>query len=141
MLSKDGTTCLLHFSIAIVFIGGIFLTIGLVGEKQWDSGKHDKWKYGVAENLVILGVLIELIGDGGVFFSSERLQAISDHEVAILNKEAGDARRDAGTANERAANAERDTAKIERDNVKLRRVLTRPEFVVDDSEGAFSKLK
>ena len=72
-----------------MFVGGILLTTGLVGEKRWDSGKHDKWKrrYGIAENLVIFGVLIELITDGGVFFFSERLQSFDEITIAKLNNE------------------------------------------------------
>jgi hypothetical protein len=92
---------------------GLLLVIGLLGE----LARSKKWKDHLRtfEVMVILGVAGELIGDGGIFVFSERLQAISDTELALLNVEAGRFR-------EGAAN-------IERENLKLRAAMAPRETI------------
>src|SRR4051794_38580251 len=98
-LSRSATSSALHISELVVLLFGLLLVVGLIGE----LAKSAKWKsrLRIFEPFVIVGVAGELIGDGGIFVFSERLQAISDAEVAHLNKEAGDARKEAGKAIER----------------------------------------
>jgi hypothetical protein len=102
-LSKDATYFWLHASEWTLLIFGIILTLGLIGEyrKKWED--HIK----TFEILVIIGVAGELFGDGGIFIFSERLQTISDHEVAGVNKQAGEANRKAGESNKEAGAARR----------------------------------
>ena len=78
-----------------MFLFGTLLVAGLIGE----LAKTPKWKARLRtfELMVIWGVSGELVGDGGIFVFSERLQAISDAEVANLNKEAADVRKEAAS--------------------------------------------
>ncbi len=107
-LSKSATSSALHISELTVLLFGLLLVVGLIGELS----KSPKWKARLRafELMVVVGVGGELIGDGGIFVFSERLQAISDADVATLNREAGDARKDAGEANKRAGSALKDAA-------------------------------
>ena len=57
------------------------------------------------EMLVIIGVLGELLGDGGVFLFSNQLQIISDKEIADVVKSAGDAKTSAQGAARAAIDA------------------------------------
>jgi hypothetical protein len=71
-LSKGATVELLHLSIAILFIFGVALAIGLVGELRWESEKNARITsrqrreffsrpnlYRTCEMVVIVGVLSE----------------------------------------------------------------------------------
>lgn len=93
-LSEGTTVELLHISIAVVFIFGVAVALGLVGELLWESGKKasaSPWEprryfsrkklYRACEVIVIAGVVGELIGDAGVFVFSGQLQAIFEVEI------------------------------------------------------------
>ena len=81
----------LHWSEIVLLIFGAVLTAGLVGE--YLEHKSDWWKrkLKVFEMCVIIGVLGELLADGAIFSVTQRLQELSDREVATLNKKADDA--------------------------------------------------
>jgi len=95
-LSKSATSSALHISELAVLLFGLLLVVGLIGELS----KSEKWKVRLRmfELMVIIGVAGELMGDGGIFVFSERLQAISEAEVARLNVEAGALRQRAAEA-------------------------------------------
>jgi hypothetical protein len=116
-LSKSATFSALHLSELIVLLFGVLLVVGLIGE----LAKSARWKARVRlfEIMVIVGVAGELFGDGGIFVFSERLQTISDQEVARLNVEAGTARQKAADAEKEAADAQKQAAEIQRENLLL----------------------
>jgi hypothetical protein len=88
-LSKSATSNWLKASEWMLLGFGLVLVVGIVGEiKAWMWGR---WKKRF-EYMVLIGVMGELLADGGIFLFSSRLQAISDREVADLNKEAVEAR-------------------------------------------------
>jgi len=103
-VSKSTASLGLHISEVVLLAFGLLLAVGLVGEYT----KSDKWKeYArLCELMVIVGVLGELIGDGGMFLFSEALQSVSDLEVAQLNVKAAGAEQKAAEERERAAQAE-----------------------------------
>jgi hypothetical protein len=72
----------LRFSEITLIASAILLAVGLFGE--WPDS--ESWKkrllYKAAKAAVILGVLGELLGDGGIFSSSERLQEIQESHIA-----------------------------------------------------------
>lgn len=109
-MSKGTATSALHLSELFVLLFGLLLVVGLIGE----LAKSDKWKAHLRlfEILVIVGVAGELIGDGGIFAFSERLQTISDAEVARLNKESAQLREKASEADERTSRNEKDAAQL-----------------------------
>lgn len=89
-LSKSATTSALNWSELILLIFGIVLVAGLVGEYKTPEPHSRRMKF--FEMLVIVGVLGELLGDGGIFLFSKQLQVISEIEIAGANKNAGDAK-------------------------------------------------
>jgi hypothetical protein len=86
-LSKAATAAILNISEWSLLLGGVVLVIGLVGELKTDDKCTDAQKlwYKRFEWAVIIGVAIELLADGGVFFASRRLQTISDAEIVSAN--------------------------------------------------------
>ena len=97
-LSKSATISALNWSELALLIFGIILVAGLVGEYKTLQPHSRRMK--LFEMLVIIGVLGELLGDGGVFLFSNQLQIISDKEIADVVKSAGDAKASAqGAAN------------------------------------------
>lgn len=94
--SKYWTEAWLHVSEIALLIFGITLSLGLVGEFLADHKKKDypwckKWKREF-EILVILGVMGELLADGGIFSFGMHLQTIADQEVAAFNAVAEEAK-------------------------------------------------
>jgi hypothetical protein len=81
-LSKAGTLTALHWSEWIVLLFGVVLVMGLIGEIV-KSPIH-RW-YKRFELMVVIGVAGELLGDGGIFVFTERLEAINETEVAQLD--------------------------------------------------------
>ena len=111
-LSKSASLTALDVSEWALLVFGILLVIGLIIEYRAEHGS--RWmKFG--ELLVIIGVAGELLGDGGIFLFSRHLQAIADHEIIELTKEAGTAKDSAKTAHEEA-----DTVKKETDELTTR---------------------
>ncbi len=102
-LSKSATNSALNWSELVLLIFGIVLVVGLVGEYKTLEPHSRRMKF--FEMLVILGVLGELLGDGGIFLFSHQLQVISDNEIAEVTRNAGDARTSAREAAEAAARA------------------------------------
>jgi hypothetical protein len=135
-LSKSATSTALDMSEWALLVFGLVLVVGIFGEyKKLPKRVLLMWPASVFEMMVMIGVAGELMGDGGVFLFSRHLQTISDGELAVLNKEAGEARRDAGNANKEAGTArteaanttlragrlEKDAAQLRRDTVGLQR--------------------
>jgi hypothetical protein len=81
----------LRFSEVTLIASAILLTFGPLGE--WPDS--ESWKkrllYKAAKAAVILGVLGELLGDGGIFSSSERLQEIQESHIAAAENRAAKA--------------------------------------------------
>jgi hypothetical protein len=136
-LSKAATYSAMHLSELVVLLFGVLLVAGLVGE----LAKSPKWKARERcfELMVIIGVSGELFGDGGIFVFSERLQTISDQEVAGLNIEAGVARQNAAEAERSAAEAQRKTAEIQKENLLLRAQIG-PRRLSGDQKSKLKKL-
>jgi len=84
---------------SILFAFGLLLVAGLLGESFF--AEKTKW-YKLAEALVVVGVLGELVADGRIFSLTAQLEALTDLQVAELNRDAGDARLATGKAIERA---------------------------------------
>jgi hypothetical protein len=99
-LSKSSTSTALNWSELALLVFGIVLVIGLVGEYKTLEPHSRRMK--LFEMLVIIGVLGELLGDGGVFLFSNQLQVISDKEIAEAIRSAGDAKLSAEAAREAA---------------------------------------
>jgi hypothetical protein len=107
LLSKSSATFWLHISEAVLFVFGILLVVGLIGEKKvpwWHS------RFRTFELLVIIGVAGELLGDGGVFVFSGDLQTIADAELAQITTDVGSTRTAAKDAADAAGRA-KDSAK------------------------------
>jgi hypothetical protein len=111
--SKLATSVALDVSEIALFLFGVLLVAGLIGE----YAKSERWKKHVRtfEMFVIIGVAGELLADGGIFLFSNHLQTTADLEIADLTKKAGDAIRDAASANERASKNEREAAQLRSD--------------------------
>ena len=145
-LSKSATSAALHVSEIVLLLFGVVLVVGLIGE----YAESERWKKWVKlfEMMVIIGVAGELLADGGIFLFSRQLEAISEVEIAGLNKEAGEARRTAGEANERAANVERHAAQLAKnaederlERVKLQEKMAWRKLTPEQAKRIVDKLK
>lgn len=87
-LSKAWTESALSWSELALLVFGALLVAGLVGEYR--TAEKSKW-YKRFEMFVIIGVLGELLADGGIFLFTSHLEMLNALEVAALNKEAGQA--------------------------------------------------
>lgn len=99
-LSKSATSSALDWSELTLFVFGIVLVIGLIGDHKTPDPHSRRMK--LFEIFVIVGVAGELLADGGVFLFSHQLQVISDSEIAAANRKAADAGTSATTAHEEA---------------------------------------
>jgi hypothetical protein len=103
LFSRDDTISWLEFSEKLLLGAAIILTIGLLGE--WPDS--DSWKktvlYTVAKFMVVAGVVLELLGDAGIFESTARLQVLEDTAIAGANEHAAIAESDAAKANKETA--------------------------------------
>jgi len=81
-LSKSVVSTILHVGEVALLVTSMIVVIGLVGEarKSWVAWHH------VFAMLVIVGVAGELISDGLIFTSSDRLQTIQETEISHLNR-------------------------------------------------------
>lgn len=103
-LSKSATNSALNWSELALLVFGVVLVIGLVGEYKTLEPHSRRMK--LFEMLVIIGVLGELVGDGGIFVFSNQLQVISESEIADANKKAGEAKTSAEISAQAAQTAE-----------------------------------
>ena len=95
-LSKDSAEFWLSGSELALVVLAVVVIVGLIGEyaedrraKKWipDPYPH-RWHWSaIWEWVVIVGILGELFSDGGIWVSSDALQAISDREVGGLRCE------------------------------------------------------
>jgi hypothetical protein len=71
----------------VLFASAILLAIGLVGE--WKES--EEWKasltYKAAKYLVLIGVVGELLGDGGVFKAGDRVTDLQDKKIIALESQ------------------------------------------------------
>jgi hypothetical protein len=89
-LSKSFTISALDVSEAALFVFGLALTVGVLGEyKKFPTVLRAS--LATFEVLVVIGIAGELIADGAIFVFSRHLQTISEGEYAVLNNEAGKA--------------------------------------------------
>jgi hypothetical protein len=95
-ISEDSAQWLLAWSEVLLLISAVTLAIGIIGEWPESEQWRTRLWYKAAKAAVLLGVIGELLGDGGIFEASARLQLIQDKTVQ-------EARTNAASANERAA--------------------------------------
>jgi hypothetical protein len=81
-LSRHATSFLLHISELTVLVFGALLVVGLIGEEAKSAIWQARKRWFVI--MIIVGVAGELLGDGGIFVFSERLQRIDEHHIADL---------------------------------------------------------
>lgn len=99
----------------------VLLTVGLLGEWSDSESWKARFLYKLAKAAVILGVVGELIGDGGIFEAGDRLQELETKAVSSANLKAGE-------AVERAAQLEKDAAIARSELEKLRAAASWREF-------------
>jgi hypothetical protein len=130
---------------------------GLVGEYFADHKKKEYPRFKkhkrLFEQMVIIGVLGELLADGGIFSFGQRLQIIADGENArlyIIAKQAGKdsaasyeragiAELKAGEANERAANSELKVEELRKQNAELT-IRLQPRRITQQQRDKFIEL-
>src|ERR1700733_381773 len=88
-LSKSAATVGFEVSEWILLVFGAILVLGIFGEyKKLPSRLLTVWPATAFEILVMIGVAGELLGDGGVFVFSSRLQSIEDRELSDMGSNA-----------------------------------------------------
>ncbi len=94
-LSRGSTLSWLHASEVFLFIAGIILAVGIIGEIKTPAWSLPRLRSRLHafEIMVLIGVMGELLGDGGVFLFSEHLQALSDAELQAAVIQAGNAQK------------------------------------------------
>ncbi|MFL6350239.1 MAG: hypothetical protein ACJ74Z_00085, partial [Bryobacteraceae bacterium] len=131
--SRSSATLALHISEVLLFLFGVVLILGLLGEYQ--ESEYWKKRLKIFELMVIIGVVGELWADGAIFMFSEQVQAIDEARVAKLDQEvisaeteakdaytsAGKAVSKAGEADERASANDLRAANLERENLEIRK--------------------
>lgn len=98
-LSKSATITGLNASEWGLLIAGLVLLAGIIGEYKLPSWHHLLKRF---EALVLIGVLFELLFDGGIFFFTSHLQMILDAESAGLSHATASARQAAAEASRTA---------------------------------------
>src|SRR5260370_18418057 len=89
-LSKSFTISALDVSETALFVFGLALTVGVLGEyKKFPTVLRAS--LATFEVLVVIGIAGELIADGAIFVFSRHLRTISEGDYAVLNNEAGKA--------------------------------------------------
>jgi hypothetical protein len=111
-LSASDAKWWVHTSELLLIASSILLALGLFGEWSDSESWKQRLLYKAAKASVIIGVLGELLGDGGIFAAGDRLQELE--EIAI-----GDAITKAAEANGRAGKLEVDAAKLRSENLAL----------------------
>jgi hypothetical protein len=118
-LSEPDARWWVHASEVLLIVSAILLAAGLFGE--WPDS--ESWKkrllYKAAKAAVIVGVLGELLGDGGIFAGGDRLQELEGRAIAgatakaaNANERAAQLEKEAAGARERAAQLEKETARL-----------------------------
>jgi hypothetical protein len=99
LLNRLTASFFLNCSEIALLLFGLLVAVGVYGE----SRKSLIWtaRHGLFELLVVIGVAGEFFADGGIFFSSRRVQIIADTNLAHANQEAADARLEADKIEER----------------------------------------
>lgn len=129
-LSKETAEFWLSRSELGLVVFAVIVIVGLIGEyvegrraKKWIPDPHPNripW-HTVWEWVVIAGIVGELFADGGVWVTSDGLQAISNREGTELRTQAADAL-------DKAAKAERDATNLMAENVELEHELAPRNF-------------
>ncbi len=94
-LSEPDAKWWLRASEIMLFISAALLAVGLWGEWPEDESWKKRYVYKAAKGAVIIGVLGELMGDGGVFETSARLQTIEESNIAVIRERAAKLENDA----------------------------------------------
>jgi hypothetical protein len=125
-LSKSDTLFALHSSEWVLLAASIVLVIGIAGEykdkrvtglapEYQEAEKLRKWKT-LFKWAVIIGIIGEFLGEGGVFLFSSQRESIAEAEYARVNKEAGEAKERA--ANLQAAMADRELSPDQQSKIR-----------------------
>ncbi len=94
--SKDATALALDISEWVLLLFGAVLGVGIIGEyakSKWWRNRIRCWQI-----CVIVGVLGELLSDGGIFLFSRRLQTLEGAEIGGLDAKTKTALNDANAA-------------------------------------------
>lgn len=76
----------LDISDIALLVSAVLVTFGLFGEfSDSETWKKTGW-YEAAKWVVIIGIVIELLGDAGVFQSGKRIQEVQDDKISELEK-------------------------------------------------------
>jgi hypothetical protein len=84
-LAESETKFWLKFSEVMLIVSAILLTAGLLGEWPDSASWKKRLLYKASKAAVIVGVLGELLGDGGIFETSSRLTDIQDGLIRAQN--------------------------------------------------------
>ncbi len=71
-----------NICVTVALIAGLLLVLRLWGEYPESKRWKRTWLYKAAKLAVIIGVAGELIGDAGIFETSERLQQLTDESIS-----------------------------------------------------------
>ena len=119
-LSKSATGSVLDLCEYALLFFGLVLVVGIFGEYKKLPKWFLRWPKELFEILVMIGVAGELLGDGGVFLFSHRLQILEGADIQVLDGKAEKALSDATEAGHKAkaASGEADSAKLESGKAK-----------------------
>jgi hypothetical protein len=70
-----------HFCIVVAVVSGAALVVGLIGEYPESTSWKNSRLYIFAKLLVIVGVAGELVGDAGIFITSDRIQELTNGAI------------------------------------------------------------
>ncbi len=87
-LSKSSTSTALDLSEYALLFFGLVLVVGIFGEYKKVPKRFARWPKELFEILVMVGVAGELLGDGGVFLFSHRLQTLEGADIQALDVKA-----------------------------------------------------
>jgi hypothetical protein len=102
VLSKSSASAGLDISEWVILICGVVLVIGIFGEYKKVPKRMALWPESILALLVMIGVAGELLGDGGVFLFSRRLQILEGADIQMLSEVARTALNNASCANDTA---------------------------------------
>jgi hypothetical protein len=111
-LSASDAKWWVHTSELLLIASSILLAVGLFGEWSDSESWKQRLLYKAAKAAVIIGVLGELLGDGGIFAAGDRLQELEESAIGDTNIKAAE-------AIGRAAQLEIEAAKLRAANLAL----------------------
>ena len=102
-LSESDATWWVRASEWLLIFSAMLLAVGLFGEWPDSESWKKRFLYKASKGAVIIGVLGELLGDGGIFSAGDRLQEIQGRAISEANTIASKANERAAVLNKEAA--------------------------------------